>query len=189
MKFAAISILTTGLDPTKNDILEIGIIVEDTQNPKNIEEISKFRIWVDKEFYRGSPSALAEKSEVFKKIAKLRSENSKRLVSPDDVFNKIANFLRSHFAVNGQLNTPIPVAGKNFASFDKFFLSRLKNFSNIPFSPRVIDPTMYFINWNEDKVPPSLSESEVRAGITKESTMDTLDTAWRVISLLRTSYN
>lgn len=81
------------------------------------------------------------------------------------------------------------VAGKNFASFDKDFLERLPRWKQvIRIRQRIIDPSVIFTNWNEDKAMPSLYECKQRAKIEGIVTHDALEDAWDVIQLLRTQY-
>ena len=81
----------------------------------------------------------------------------------------------------------INVAGKNFASFDKHFLERLPRWKQvIRVRQRIIDPSVIFTSWNEDKSMPSLYECKQRAKIQGIVTHDALEDAWDVIQLLRT---
>lgn len=83
----------------------------------------------------------------------------------------------------------INVAGKNFASFDKHFLERLPRWQQvIRVRQRIIDPSVIFTSWNEDKAIPSLYECKQRAKIEGIVTHDALEDAWDVIQLLRTQY-
>ena len=83
----------------------------------------------------------------------------------------------------------INVAGKNFASFDKHFLERLPRWQQvIRIRQRIIDPSVIFTNWNDDKSLPSLFECKQRAKIDGIVTHDALEDAWDVIQLLRTQY-
>ena len=83
----------------------------------------------------------------------------------------------------------INVAGKNFASFDKHFLERLPRWKQvIRIRQRIIDPSVIFTNWTDDKAIPSLYECKQRAKIEGLVTHDALEDAWDVIQLLRTQY-
>lgn len=81
------------------------------------------------------------------------------------------------------------VAGKNFSSFDKKFIDNVDKFYDfVTFRQRVIDPSVLFIDWENDECAPDLAQCKQRAGIdgivTHESVMD----AWDVISLFRKFY-
>jgi len=83
----------------------------------------------------------------------------------------------------------INVAGKNFASFDKIFLERLPRWKQVvSIRQRIIDPSVIFTNWNEDKTLPNLQSCKERAKIEGIVTHNALEDAWDVIQLLRTQY-
>lgn len=84
----------------------------------------------------------------------------------------------------------IYVAGKNFASFDKPFLSKLPQFDDlIKIHHRMIDPGSMFVNMKEDDNIPSLSECKKRAGLKNINVShNALEDAWDVIQVLRTKY-
>jgi oligoribonuclease len=83
----------------------------------------------------------------------------------------------------------ITVAGKNFASFDKLFLEKLPRWKQaISIRSRVIDPAIYYTDWNVDTAPPGLAKCKERAGIEGIVTHDALEDAWDVILLLRKIY-
>ena len=83
----------------------------------------------------------------------------------------------------------ITVAGKNFASFDKLFLQKLPRWKQLIHTrSRVIDPSIYFTNWDLDIAPPGLSLCKERAGLNSHVTHDALEDAWDVILLLRKTY-
>lgn len=97
---------------------------------------------------------------------------------------------RSYPALTSKMKpVTLNVAGKNFASFDKHFLERLPRWKQvIRIRQRIIDPSVMFTNWNEDKAIPSLYECKQRAKIEGIVTHDALEDAWDVIQLLRTQY-
>jgi hypothetical protein len=189
MRYVCISTLTTGLDYIKNDILEFAAIIENTETLPTLEELPKIRFWIDKEFYRGSPHALANNNKILQKICELRGKESKRLITPDNVFTKFMNFLRPCFAEDGKFTRPIPVAGRNYATFDRLFLNRLKNWQNIPLDHRIIDPGNFFVRWDKDLTLPTLTECRRRSGLQPQTPTDTMSIAWSVIEVLRTLYS
>jgi hypothetical protein len=89
-------------------------------------------------------------------------------------------------------NTPsitINVAGKNFGTFDKLFLEKLpwwKKLINV--RQRLIDPSVLFVDWINDKTLPSLTVCKERAGVKGVVTHNALEDAWDVIELLRKKY-
>lgn len=82
----------------------------------------------------------------------------------------------------------INVAGKNFATFDKLFLERLPRWKQlIKIRQRIIDPSVLYVNWEEDTSLPSMSECKVRAGLSEIVTHNAIEDAWDVVMLLRAS--
>jgi len=83
----------------------------------------------------------------------------------------------------------ITVAGKNFGTFDKLFLERLPRWKQaMRIKQRIIDPSILFVDWKNDKQLPSLNECKQRANISGEVTHNALEDAWDVIQILRTNY-
>ena len=83
----------------------------------------------------------------------------------------------------------ITVAGKNFGTFDKPFLERLPRWKQlIRTRSRILDPSILFVDWENDEDLPSLNTCKERAGISGAVTHDALEDAWDVIQVLRKSY-
>ncbi len=83
----------------------------------------------------------------------------------------------------------ITAAGKNFATFDLKFLERLPRWKQlIRVRQRVMDPSVLFIDWENDESLPGLSLCKERAGLDKVVTHDAVDDAKDVIALFRKSY-
>lgn len=83
----------------------------------------------------------------------------------------------------------ITVAGKNFGTFDKLFLERLPRWKQaIRIKQRIIDPSILFVDWKNDKSLPSLDECKQRAGVEGKVTHNALEDAWDVIQILRKHY-
>lgn len=189
-KIIVISCESLGIDPLKSDLLEIGLIVEDIKNPKEFDDLPKKRIWVDKEYYKGTPQAITANCHILNKICDLREKNSIQLVKPDNVCDKILNFLKNEFASFGKFDKLIPVAGFNYASLCKPFLSRLKDFESLPLDARSIEVHNQFINWNDDNLDiiPNFSSVKEKAGLEKKVYHDTISCCWDVINILRRNY-
>lgn len=83
----------------------------------------------------------------------------------------------------------INVAGKNFGTFDKLFLQELPWWKKliIP-KQRIIDPSVLYCDWKNDKSLPSLSECKNRAELNSVVTHNALEDAWDVVELLRKFY-
>lgn len=84
----------------------------------------------------------------------------------------------------------ITVAGKNFATFDKLFLERLPHWKQlIKIRQRILDPSILFVDWNNDESLPSLPLCKKRAGFDEHVSHDALEDAWDVVELLRKEYD
>lgn len=189
MKYVSISVITTGPSPIKNDILEFSAIVEDTKHQLSFDDTPKMRLWVDKEFYRGHPAALSAQKPIFDKICELRAKSSKRLIVPDEVTMHFTKFLQPHFSEGAKFKKPINVAGVQFGTNAQRFLNKFPNFINIPIHPNILELGNFFINWEQDKRPPSFLECKKQCGLPETSELDTLHLAWDVILMLRNKYN
>ncbi len=191
MKILVISLLTTGFDPVKNNILELGFLVEQTENELPYEECPKLRLWADFEFYRGCPQSLINHSHVLQKIQEMRDANPKsiRLVKPDNIIDKLVSFLKPHFANNGVFNNQITVAGRNYSGLDQKFLERLKGFEGIPFSGHVIEPSILLLDTKKDNQPPTFAECKRRVGLEGGANFDSLKDCWDIVQIIRAVNN
>lgn len=83
----------------------------------------------------------------------------------------------------------INVAGKNFGTFDKLFLQELPWWKKliIP-KQRILDPSVLYCDWKNDKSLPSLSECKERAGFNNVVTHNAIEDAWDIIELFRKFY-
>ena len=68
MKYLSIDIETTGLDPNNNQILSVGVVVEDTNKKLPIEELPKFHCAIVREEIRGGLFALNMNKELISLI-------------------------------------------------------------------------------------------------------------------------
>jgi hypothetical protein len=83
-------------------------------------------------------------------------------------------------------HTTINVAGKNFGTFDKPFLEKLPSWgSHIRIRSRIIDPSVYFVDWKKDDSLPSLNTCKQRAFIDGEVSHNALEDAIDVIKVIR----
>ena len=76
MKYLSIDIETTGLNPEKNEILSIGVIVEDTNNKLPFEEIPKFHVAIKREEITGSPFAINMNKDLIEAIVHYQEAES-----------------------------------------------------------------------------------------------------------------
>lgn len=83
----------------------------------------------------------------------------------------------------------INVAGKNFGTFDKLFLDQLPWWKKlIRPKQRILDPSVLYCDWKNDRSLPTLNECKERAGIQGVVTHNALEDAWDVIEVFRKFY-
>ncbi|MHA1675805.1 MAG: exonuclease domain-containing protein [Candidatus Njordarchaeales archaeon] len=195
MKYVSIDLETTGLDPKQDQILMIGMYVEDTEKKLPREELPSFSCLVRHEKnnkdnrkyeqrYCGDPFALNLNAWILKMLAD--NDESKypiyvhQELYPAHWVEPMLDFLNEHFP-----NTKAIAAGKNVGSFDmQFFPEDVKK----KFLHRHIDPGSIFIDWKSNKPLRSLGQIKEDLNIAGEVTHDALDDAWDVIEVLRTQY-
>jgi len=86
MKYISIDIETTGLDPQQNDIIEFGAIIEDSNDPKPLEELPQFQTYVhDGNPLFGNVFALNMNANIIRILAEKPEECD--ITHPDDLFD------------------------------------------------------------------------------------------------------
>jgi DNA polymerase III epsilon subunit-like protein len=203
MKFISIDIECTGLNPEECQVLQIGAVIEDTENPLTIEDLPKFKCIVEHQKYVGQPVAITMNQGIFRILAELETLDKEGRLALRKAHNILPEgIVAKTFAMwlnaNGIVPTEgtkteqvrITVAGKNFATFDKLFLQKLPNWSNfIQIRQRILDPAILFMDWKNDKNLPNLGECLKRANIETDVTHDALEDAIDVVKVLRAATN
>jgi DNA polymerase III alpha subunit (gram-positive type) len=172
MKYASIDIETTGLDPQQDQILEIGIIIDDG-GP--IETLPGLNLIIRRQRIIGHPIALAMNHKIL--------ERMDEGIQEENVFKVVSTFFNNN-GLTGRVN----VAGKNFGAFDFQFLKNLDIGFKGMFHHRFIDPAMFYLNEGDTEVP-SLTECCARAGVPLEGLHDAVSDARTVIRLIRQHFN
>lgn len=200
MKYVSIDIETTGLDPIKNKILSVAAIIEDTTNPLSLEESPKFTGVILQREIIGSPRAISMNKHLIESIGHylesddilrkdIEDSTGYKFYEESDIIKSFYKFLctNGHGSEGGPIT--LNVAGKNFGTFDKLFLEQLPMWKKlIKTRQRIIDPSVLFCDWDNDKALPSLSDCKSRANLESHVSHDALDDAWDVITLLRKFY-
>lgn len=181
MKYAAIDLETTGLDPKTCQILQIAVVVEDTEKAKDVavENLPTFCCFVDHDNdYRGEAFALQLNSWIFKILAGIQKPPAGQpIYAVPDARGALDAFFIEQFGA-----TRAVIAGKNAANFDLPFL-RESGFQVVKgFHHRVIDVGSVFIDWTK-KTPPGLPDI-----IQGPVAHNALDDARDVIRALRKKY-
>jgi oligoribonuclease len=182
MKFVSIDIETTGLDPNTSQILEIGAVVEDTENQLPLEELPVFHAYLIHKQIWGDAFALSMNYTILRKIANWASDTSgTKYADPDQV----GGWMHAWLEKNGIDPYRVTAAGKNFGSFDLQFIKMLPSFSNfVKFNHRSIDPAILYWRKGDEKLPDSKTCYE-RAGIDKEVAHTAVADALGVVELIR----
>ncbi len=191
MKYVALDIETTGLDPQKDQVLQIAFVIEDTENTESeVEDLPFFEALIYHERISGHPFALNMNAEIIEALSNNDALHTER--GTIDFRGREAGLFGSlHYAIteafdflskNHPYATPKMVAaGKNAAGFDLPFLGRpVQN----AFHHRVIDVGNVALGanpllWKEDH-PPGLADLHDRP-----PTHDALEDARDVIRILR----
>lgn len=205
MIYCSIDIETTGLDSDVHQMIEFAAIIEDSNNPKPYEETKKYRriLLADDRQYVFSSYAAKINAGLISQISDI--ENGMGAEFENNPFLTQAAFgsheligdfkiwlLANGFKENEKGVVEIVAAGKNFASFDKRFIEAIGRLTlesyGIKFAHRALDPTLGYIDWSNDKTPPSTDTCKKRANIKGEVLHNALADAWDVILLLRQQY-
>lgn len=212
MKYVSIDIETTGLDPTRHQILTIGAVVEDTKKKVEIDKLPSFHAMIVRSELTGQVTALNMNKEIIQLQQEhqqcdtdqdrhaLEAKQSMIFCNEDEVVIELYKFLRTHlvpeapvsmFFLSEKPSRSVPVikfnaAGKNLVSFDLKFLERLPRWKQLlQVKQRVIDPAILFTEWHSDDGLPNLSTCKVRAGLNSDVSHDALDDAKDIVQLVR----
>lgn len=201
MKYVSIDIETTGLDPHRHQIVEVGAVIDDLQSSV-VDLLPTFRAVIVRDNYNISPYCITLHQKLFDLINTTeydkhdleafgehylshqpqrgeKAPNNHELLCTEEHFNyAFHTWLRQHGYTD---RDKIIVAGKNFASFDKRFLDEIWT---VKVHHRILDPMMLFTRIDDEK-PPNLATCCERAGITLEDHHTAVGDALTVVKLLR----
>ncbi len=175
MRVVSIDIETTGLDPLKHRVLEVGAVIFSTKGGVYIKS-NWLLEYPDQETLPVSPFC-----------AKLHTQSGlwDRFLTRDKCIIPAKDF-SSHFSQWLRINNlvgPYTAAGKNFGSFDLQFLKQLPEFdSYVKLRHRCFDPSILYMK-PDDEVIPSLDVCCERAGIVKQTDHTALGDALLVAEL------
>lgn len=176
--YLSIDIETTGLNADTCQILEFAAVLETGKGP--VEELPGFSTFVRPPgLIQGEAFALQMNASILKALC----QKDCQAIHPND----LVAVLTCWAVAQGIDPQKITVAGKNFASFDSRFLSKLPGWGTV-FKPRhrVIDPAMLYWNASEDgDTLPDTATCMKRAGIEGVVSHRAEDDARCVIELVR----
>jgi len=183
MKYVSIDIETTGLDPETCQVLSVGMIVDDLENPLAFDQCPKTEIVCNAQDIRGNAFALQMNAQLIDDIAKGTDREYRDYVHPDNMSLAIKSWLELHFD-----QEKVTIAGKNFGSFDDRFMEKLVIDWDKKRHHRMLDPAPLYVDITDEKLP-NLTTCLERAGLNgPTSHHDALGDAWDVIRLLRVHY-
>jgi len=190
---------TTGLEPGKHSIIELGAVIEDFETP--VEDLPEFRCLIDNDDIVGSSYALGMHVDTGL-LKELQDPPEDALVlKPEDVVWTFKNWMIRngvdfegvHFEKDDirVRSTARPVAaGKNVASFDIPHVETLPNWEkHIRFHHRVLDPGSMYFDPEKDNTPPDLSTCLERAGLDDEVEHTAVQDSKDVVKLIRKAKN
>jgi len=180
MRYVSIDLETTGLDAESCQILEIGAVIDDLSKPFDPQPCEIFHRFVKHPEYHGQPYALALNQEILYALAK---DAHPHISWACDVAAEFAEWLYSRGRFDREV--PVTAAGKNFAGFDKPFLTMFPKFTEfVNLHHRSIDPGTLWME-STDTVIPSTEECMRRAGLDGEVAHTAVEDATVVCKLIR----
>lgn len=193
MFYCSIDIETTGLDQKKCDIVQFAAVLDNLSDPQPLDKLPKFQTYLTKRRFNGEPFALSMHPQIFRKIADAQqkrieeNEFGERFMGIRDLPTALENFFSMNGVPQDQRSGKykITVAGKNAGMFDLPFLKRkVKDWGNIVFLHRVMDPAILYYQPGDKTLPDSKLCME-RAGIKDEVAHTALEDALMVVRLIR----
>lgn len=189
MRYISIDVETTGLDPASNQLLEVGMVIEDTEVACPVSSLPYRRILVPHREYIINIYCMKMHAELFETLdqvdwKRLQDVGSYRhapktyFTTLEDLGALMQLWIAKHL---GDKNMYV-AAGKNFYGFDHKFLAPWLNV--LRFHHRALDPCTLYMQPN-DVVPPDLATCCKRAGVEVSNYHTAVGDARMVIELLR----
>ena len=183
LSYVSIDIETTGLDPAVCQTLEVGAVIDNWKTP--IDQLQQFRRILTYETVTGSPYAMALNASLLKQIANPASPQpgtAWAFCKPEELGEQFAQWIKANDLDPMQLQA----AGKNFASFDMQFLSRVPRFNeHVKFRHRILDPAILYWRPLEDERLPDSKSCYERAGLDNKVAHTAVEDALAVVRLVR----
>jgi len=188
LKYYSIDIETTGLNPKKDQILQVGIAFEDTENIIPISETPCKEWTIRYNRIEGDPFAIQMNANIIKHS--IENPLPKDVIDRCSIIPSLAVFIRKCDPTIPSNHIPtINVAGKNFNGFDRLFLENIDGFSDrIRIRHRVLDPAMLYADWSKDRLP-SLQDCLDKANILTTVKHTAMQDAIDVIKVIRARTN
>lgn len=198
MKYVSIDIETTGMDCAKNQMIQFGAVIEDTDNVLPVEELPTFDALLLHYSYVVDPFCLDFHAKLYDKMGSVKGVEFE-CQEKDNVTSVVTNVSKSpqnleilfkiFLKKNGiDANKKIIVAGKNFTGFDAGWVKPAM--PGLKFHHRVLDPVTLFVK-DTDTQPPNLKQCAERANVSfkADGYHTAVSDAIMVIELLRSGWN
>jgi len=189
VRYLSLDLETSGSNPRRHQVLELGAAIEDTRQPVPLAELPTFRRVVQHPEYVGTAGALALNARLLDELA--QPEPNPERCSPEELLPQLREFLMAHkFQPNDKGVVSVTMAGKNIASFDLGFLKELPGYGTLlRAEPAMLDPAAFYLNWHKDSRLPTMAICKARARfadtvVAHQAVADALD----VVRLLRPFY-
>jgi oligoribonuclease (3'-5' exoribonuclease) len=179
-KYVSIDIETLGLDSEYCDVIEVGAVLDDLKTP--LDELPQYHCYLTKDDnrYRGEIYAMMMNAAIIERIAKRTPHYT--YMPADYLDESFADWLKTYGVKEAV------VAGKNFATFDMKFLSKLNFGTTFKIHRRILDVGSMFYDPFNDDVPPNLEECLKRSGIDKKVNHLAVEDALDVVRCIRYKY-
>lgn len=194
MKYASIDLETTGLLHEDAQILSIGVILDDLDNPKPYKDLPKLEICVTHDRISGGIFAINMNRDLIREINDKTPKPNREYHNPLSAFPRLLEFIQYHLNPDNVIDFKFNVAGKCFATFDDQLLIRAGDVSGQVWDPnnnwararrrRILDPAILYRQRGDQQLP-NLTECLVRAGMEPTNHHNALADAWDVCRLLR----
>lgn len=176
-----------GLNPDTCDILEMGAVLDDLENPLPLEELPRFHCYFlpmsEGNTFKGEPYALSMHPKIFLRIDKREAPYS--YLSPRKMGNSFKTFLLRNGYEEERGKVYINAAGKNFANCDLNFLNKQTDLDkHVYIRHTILDPGILYME-KDDKTIPGLGKCLARAGFDDTVAHTAVEDALDVVKLIR----
>lgn len=151
-EFLSIDLETTGLDEEYCQILEFGAVLGDFSDTP-VDSLPSLNLRFRYEQVRGEPYALMMNAGLIRDMAL----GIGKWVAITELVCQFEAWLKPARSLT--------ITGKNFGSFDRRFLAKVRGFNLNRFSHRILDVGSLYFNPAADQSLPNLATCAVRAGI------------------------
>jgi len=193
MKYVSIDLEMTGLNPDTCDILEMGAVLDDLNDPKPLDELPRFHCYFlptrEGGTFSGEPYALQMHPKIFLRIDK--REEPYLYLSPKKMGYSFKQFLLSNGYGDDVYHSKVYInaAGKNFANCDLNFLNKQTDLEkHVHIRHTILDPGPMFVT-KEDRSIPGLGTCLARAGFDANVAHTAVEDAVDVVKVIRYKFD